>query len=143
MPAYSKRKKSLLQVRIPFVVARVVPGTGADSAKLQPADSIVAVNGQPTPFYVDYQNAIRNLKDTLVDLSYYRDGALQTTPIKTGKNATIGVYAHGFDRFLKTERRRYSLEEAFPVALIRSYDLIASQMKACLLYTSPSPRDRG
>ncbi|MGH1338888.1 MAG: RIP metalloprotease RseP [Aureispira sp.] len=130
MPAYSKRKKSLLQVRIPFVVARVVPGTGADSAQLQPADSIVAVNGQPTPFYVDYQNAIRDLKDTMVNLSYYRAGALQTTPIKTGKNATIGVYAHGFDRFLKTERRRYSLGESFPIALRRSYDLIASQMKA-------------
>lgn len=130
LPAYSKRKKSLLQVRIPFVVAKVVPETGADSAQLQIADSIVAVNGQATPFYIDYQKAIRNLKDTLVNLSYYRDGNLLTTAVKTSPNATIGVYAHGFDYFLKTERRKYSLGEAFPVALTRSYDLIASQIKA-------------
>jgi regulator of sigma E protease len=130
LPAYSKRKKSLLNVRIPFVVAKVVPGTGADSAQLQPSDSIVAVNGLATPFYVDYQNAIRNLKDTLVELSYYREGTLRTASLQTSENATIGVYAHSFGRFLKTERRRYSLNEAFPAAFAKSYDLIESQVKA-------------
>lgn len=130
LPSYSKRQKSLLNVRIPFVVAKVVSGTGADSAQLQPSDSIVAVNGLSTPFYVDYQNAIRNLKDTLVELSYYRAGTLKTASIQTSKNATIGVYAHSFGHFLKTERRQYSLNEAFPVAFAKSYDLIASQVKA-------------
>lgn len=130
LPSYSKKKMSLLYVRIPFVIAKVAPNSGADSAKLAPGDSIIALNGQPTPYFIDFKRVIRNLKDTLVTVSYYREGRLTTTALKTSPNATIGVNPYGFDRFMKTERRRYSLSQAVPMAFSRSYDLIASQVKA-------------
>lgn len=130
LPRYSKRKESLLYVRIPFVIAKVGPETGAAAAHMQKGDSIIALNGQPTPFFIDFKEAIRDLKDTTVTITYYRDGQRQTTTIRTSANATIGVAPYGFDRYMKTERRRYSLGEAFPVAMTRSYDLIASQVKA-------------
>jgi regulator of sigma E protease len=130
LPAYSKKEKSLMDIRIPFVIGKVGLGTGADSARLQAGDSIVAVNGQPTPFFIDFKRAVRPYKDSVISIAYYRAGKLQNSLVKTSENATIGVNPRGYGFFLDLERRHYSLSESIPLAFNRSYDLIASQLKA-------------
>lgn len=128
IPKHNKTKGMLYTVRVPFVVGEVVENSPA-AAKLQEGDSIVALNGNPTRYFMEFKRAMQLYKDSSVVLSYYRDGVLQTTTVGTTEDATIGVRPYGPDRYVEFKRKRYSLVESFPLAGTRSVQFMRDQIK--------------
>lgn len=129
IPKHNKTKGMLYTARIPFVIGEVVEKSPAAAAKLQEGDSIVALNGSPTRYFMEFRRAIQPYKNRSVVLSYYRDGVLQTTTVGTTEKATIGVIPYGPDRYFEFERKRYSLTESFPLAGTRSIQFMRDQIK--------------
>lgn len=129
IPRHNKKEGLLYNMRIPFVIGKVLDDSPAATAKLQEGDSIVAINGTPTHYFMEFKRTIKPYKDSSVIVSYYRDGVLQKTEVGTSENATIGVAPYGPDRYFEFKRKRYSLAESFPLAWTRSIQFMRDQIK--------------
>ena len=66
-------------VNFPTVIDRVMPSSGAERAGLMPNDEIIAVNGQPTPYFTNLVEALRKYSGEAVTLSVLREGQGQMT----------------------------------------------------------------
>ncbi|NDV57746.1 RIP metalloprotease RseP [Bacteroides sp. 519] len=116
--------------RFPFVLDSIVPNSPAFVAGLQRGDSIVALNGMPTPAYYDYselieaieKNAATATTDSLnvheITLDYYRNGELCTTTAVADSAFKIGVLPQGnLSKFLPLVKVSYSFFESFPAGI--------------------------
>jgi regulator of sigma E protease len=72
------------QVRVQPVLSKVLPGSPAALAGLQPGDRVLSVGGHPTPYFEDIQNFIVAHPDTEILMSFSRGGAVQTRQVMTG-----------------------------------------------------------
>ncbi|MEZ5017388.1 MAG: RIP metalloprotease RseP [Flavipsychrobacter sp.] len=73
--AKSKRSSApFITPRVPIVIAKVSDGTAADKMGLKSKDSIIAVNGETTLFYDEFDNKKRSLAGEAIVLTVVRDG---------------------------------------------------------------------
>ena len=123
-------KAPLFSPRVPFVAAAFGDNSGAKEAGMQVGDSLIACNGNPTPFFSDFKKAVASYKDTTVSIDFYRNNTLQTRTVKTSEKGLIGVAPYGPDRYFDYERDKYGFLAAFPAGYTKSYDFLATQIKA-------------
>ncbi len=71
-----------ISLRTPFVVERVVEGSAAEEAGLQPGDRIVAVNGQEVTFFDEFEAQLNKNAGKEVRLGVVRNA--QDQPEQTG-----------------------------------------------------------
>jgi len=64
-------------VNFPTVIDRVMPASSAERAGLIPGDEIIAVNGEPTPFFPDLVETLLRHAEETVTLSVLRTGKEQ------------------------------------------------------------------
>ena len=76
--------------RFKFSVDSVVANSNAQKAGLIKGDSIVAVNNNTVTFYDEVQAQLQKNKNTKVDLSVKRKGALITLPAQVTAAGTLG-----------------------------------------------------
>lgn len=127
---YSKKKIRLFEPRMPFVAGEVKKEMPAAAAGLEKEDSIVACNGIPTPFFNDFLKFVSQEKDKDVKIDYYRDGTLLSTVVHTTKEGQVGLAPYGPSRYFKLDTIHYGFFESYPVAMGKSYDFLANQVKA-------------
>src|SRR5690606_37310652 len=61
-------------INTPTIVDEVTEKSNAQKAGLQHKDSIVSLNGTPTPFFGDFRNALAEQKNKEVRVGIYRNG---------------------------------------------------------------------
>ena len=88
---YQKRRYVLLSEWIPAVVDSVLPDNAAYFAGIQKGDSIVAVNGVPTPCNVQMTEELQRHPCDSVTIDYYRAGEKRTARLFIGDQGKIGV----------------------------------------------------
>jgi len=93
----SRDTKSFVSVRAPFYVDSIKKKSGAEEAGLLKGDQIIAVNGKSTPYYHEFKRAVRDLKDTSIQLSLVRKADTVNMQVKVDENGNIGVYARSLD----------------------------------------------
>ena len=76
---------------IPFVVDTVLPGNAADLAGIEKGDSIVAIDGVPTPCAIQVTLELQKHPCDSITLDYYRNGERQTAHLFIGDQGKIGV----------------------------------------------------
>lgn len=102
--------------RIPTVVDTVMPNRDIFDKGLQKGDSIVSLNGNPTPFFSDFQLEMQNLEgdSVLATIGFYRDGEKMEIAAHASKKE--GRYTFGFGNtipdFLEPTHIDYSFGEA-------------------------------
>lgn len=127
---YSKKKIRLFEPRVPFVAGRVVEKSPAEAAGFQKEDSIVACNNTSTPFFNDFLALVSQEKDKDVKIDYYRNGVLKSTTLHTTEEGKIGLGPYPPTRFFELDTIHYGFFESYPVAVVKSYDFLANQVKA-------------
>lgn len=123
--------------RIPFVVADVAPGGGADLAKLQKGDKILAVNGVSLPFFDQYGDVLRTYANESVDIDIEREGMLVSQRVAIDSLGRIGVYAVSPFSLLDLEQANYSFFKAIPVGLKKAKATTLDYVKQLRLIFSP------
>ena len=122
--------------RYPFVVDRLVEGSPAQQAGLQPGDSLTSWNGLPMtiadmPLY--RQQMQERGADHQVTLTYYRAGQADTISICTDSLYQIGAYpVSQLTQLMPTVSRQYSFFSAFPAGVALGIQTLAgyvNQMK--------------
>ena len=103
--------------RFPTVVKTVMPGTPGERAGLMAGDSLVAIQGRPTPAFSDFVAELSQWPDSLVRVDYYREGVEGSLYIQLDSTATIGFAATLPAEMYKTEHTRYSFFECIPAGI--------------------------
>jgi|AGTN01.3.fsa_nt_gi RIP metalloprotease RseP len=110
-------KEGFATYRIPAVVYQPMEGSAADRAGLMAGDSIVGVNGIPTPVFGDLRAVLESNRHQQVSLDYYRNGTLYTTAIQVDSAGTLGFYAQTAPQIYEIVTREYGFFESFPAGI--------------------------
>lgn len=102
-------KKGFGSYQIPTIVKEVIKDKEAAKIGLRGGDSLVAVNGVPTPTFDLFRSELEKNKDKSIELSYYRGGVLDTVAARLDSTATLGFYPNSFQT-----KVHYSFFQSFP-----------------------------
>lgn len=124
---YQKRRYTLVAEWIPFVVDSVLPDNAAFFAGIEKGDSIVAVNGVPTPCNIILTEELQRYPCDSITVDYYRQGELQTTRAFLGDQCKLGIVPK-LDIF-EFAHEDYSFWRAIPAGIKYGWDILAMYVK--------------
>lgn len=104
-------------VRIPFVIDKFSKLSTAEHAGIKPGDRIISVDSLATPYFNDYQAAIKGKKNQKLTIGVIRNNDTLKIPVELNNDGKIGVHNSGDLTKLgfSIETRKYSFIEAIPV----------------------------
>lgn len=137
--SYENKDKTLFVPQSPFIVSEAAKDSPAEGAGIQQRDRLIALDGEATPYFMDFLNRVKTKKSQAVqvtalrpnkeDLDYTGADTLQFDLTTTDKG-TIGVFVLNPAEYYGTEVQTYSFGEAMPLGFVRGYDFLALQIKA-------------
>lgn len=131
LSAHKNKDKSLFGARVPFIADRMVKDSPAERAGVQPGDRIIAFNDTPTPYFHEFQRLAGANPGKEVEVTVLRgDADTLRLPITLSDEGKAGIFPRGYGHFFSTERKEYSLLQAFPAGFVKGYDFLAVQLKA-------------
>ena len=120
---YEKRRFVLMAEWIPAVVDSVFPDNAAYYAGMRKGDSIVAVNGVPTPSNVQMTEELQRHPCDSVMIDFYRANEKHTARLFIGDQCKIGVSIRW--NIFELEHKEYSFLEAIPAGIQYGWDILA------------------
>lgn len=117
-----------VQIRFPFEVGAVEPGTGAESAGIETGDKILAVNNQPIQYFDEMQSALEPLMGKTAQVVRQGKAGIDTLsiPVMTDE-ARIGI---GVQALIEPTRRQYEFGEAIVKGTTRAFTVVIVNAKA-------------
>jgi regulator of sigma E protease len=97
----------------PFVIDSVTPKSPALAAKLQPGDSLFALNSDTLFFFQQFGQQLRHNKNKTVAVHFYRKGQPMQADVKLGEDGLLGVMAKSPDNYLEFKTQDYSFFAAW------------------------------
>ncbi|MEN0006097.1 MAG: RIP metalloprotease RseP [Bacteroidota bacterium] len=128
---YENKNERLFVARVPFVAGGIAKDAPAEKAGLQKDDKIVALNGQPMPYFSDFYRSVTKLKNTPVEVTVVRaEKDTINLAITTNEQGKIGVAPYGAGYFFDTAREDYTLAQALPAGVAKGWNFLVVQIKA-------------
>lgn len=127
LTSYKNKGERLFIARVPFVAQDFSEGSPAKEAGVQVDDRVIALDGKPTPFFLDFFNAVKDKKEQKVAMTVLRNqkDTLDFNLITTAEGR-VGIYPYP----LETERQNYTLLQALPAGTIKGWNILFDQIKA-------------
>jgi len=125
-------KQGFAAFRFPTVIRDVTNGSPAKKAGLLPNDSLVAINGVITETFSDFADALFQHKDSLITLTYYREGRRMTLSVMPDESGKIGFYPRYYSEIFPTQKIEYSVLASIPAGIQKGVGKLtgyASDMK--------------
>ncbi|MCS6917825.1 MAG: RIP metalloprotease RseP [Chitinophagales bacterium] len=133
----SRDAASFISVRFPFVVEEVLPGGLADRMNLQRNDLVLAVNDLPAFYYHEVRRLLYLSRNQPVSVTILRNGSLVRLEGTLGSDGLLGVRPYFYDRFLKTETKKYNVFSALPAGIRKAWLTVEGYVKQFALIFSP------
>jgi regulator of sigma E protease len=131
LSAHKNKDKSLFGARVPFIADRMVKDSPAERAGVKPGDRIIGFNDTPTPYFHEFQRMAGANPGKEVEITVLRgDADTLRLPITLSDEGKAGIFPRGYGHFFSTERKEYTLLQAFPAGFVKGYDFLAVQLKA-------------
>ena len=142
--SYKKQRYVLIAEWIPFVVDTVLPGNAAYLAGIQKGDSIVAIDGVPTPCAVMVPLELQKHPCDSITIDYYRAGELQTARLFIGDQGKIGAGPKNQLAYFEIEHTDYSFFQAIPAGISSGWEILAMYVKQFrLVFTKEGAQSLG
>ena len=131
LSSYEYKNKMLFTARMPFKVLQVMKDSPAEEAGIDKDDRIIALNGEPTPYFFDFAKAVQGKKSEEIQLTILRNSSdtLQKA-LTTTEKGLIGVQRYGPGQLFGTEREEYTLAQALPAGVVKGWTFLEDQIKA-------------
>jgi regulator of sigma E protease len=115
-------------IRFPGIVNDFEKGSNAEKAGLKKGDTLIGVNGTPTPFFTDFQKAVRSQPNKTIQIQVLRGGDTVQMPVQVSKEGRIGVAPLGSLKKLgfQSETKKYSFFEAIPAGFDRCIQTLSN-----------------
>ena len=142
--SYDKRRYVLVTEWIPFVVDTVLPGNAADFAGIEKGDSIISIDGVPTPCAVQVTLELQKHPCDSITLDYYRTGELHTAHLFIGDQGKIGVGPKNQLAYFELEHTDYTFWQAIPAGIEYGWNILAMYVKQFrLVFTKEGAQSLG
>ena len=123
-------EKGLLQLRIPFVIGNVAEGTPAQSAGLQPNDSIIGINDKHLVAYSDIVKELDTLKGETIIVGFIRNDSTMRLPLILTDEGKTGIQIDpNITRYFKTKKIEYGFFESFPAGIKQGWEGLVNYVK--------------
>lgn len=122
-------EKTLLQLRIPFVLGNVVEGAPASLAGLQPNDSIIGINHKNIVAYSDIVKELDSLKGQTITVDFIRNDSTLQKALTLTADGKMGVQLKNPTEYFKTKRTEYGFFQSFPAGIIKGWDGLVNYVK--------------
>lgn len=118
--------------RFPQKTAEVSKSSPADKAGLKVDDRIISVDGKSTAFFNEFNEAIKDKKNSTIIVQALRNGTdTISMNMDLGEDGKLGVLSVVDSKeFFPIQRDKYSLTEAFPKGADRAWGFLTGQLKA-------------
>lgn len=126
---YQKRNYVLINYFIPFVVDSVMENNAAYFGGMQKGDSVVSINGEPTPCTVMVQNALAEHPCDSITVGYYRAAEYQEARLFIGDHCKMGVLMKPITDYVSLVHKDYTLLEAIPAGIKYGWDQLVMYVK--------------
>lgn len=118
---------SFINIRFPFDIREVAPGSAAEQIGLKADDKISAVNGQPIIYFDELQKALAEVKEEEVNLTIERAGATMEKTALVSSEGTIGIAVNSL---LEPVVRKYGIAESLTKGTERAFGVVIINAKA-------------
>lgn len=113
--------------RIKFAIDTVALNSGAQAAGLKHGDSIIAVNGNATPYFDEMQAQLRQNKNKQVQLTINRNNAVQNITAQINKEGILGFKPKA--DLPKRENIRYGFFASLPIGATKAWSMFTDNAK--------------
>ena len=125
-----------MTIRIPVVIANLMPGEPAEKAGLLKADRIVKVGNDTTPAITEFMPVLAANKGKTLPFTIIRNGNEMTLDVAVSDAGKIGIQMLSPAEIFKVEEVRYSLLGAIPRGWEIGTDRLASYVSSLKLVFS-------
>ncbi len=141
----SKNPKNLMIPRYPFVVKDFAPGSLAKHIGMQIGDSLVSINGKPTPSAQDFTTTLSSLAGDSAVIGLYRNGRLMEIPALLGSDGKLGIYAEtDISKFYSVIHHSYTLWQAIPEGISYGWETLTTYVTSLkVLFTKDGAKSLG
>lgn len=120
-----------MSARIPVVVARTMPGGGAQEAGLQPGDRIVEVGDTPTPSFGEFTQTLHEEAGTVRQMKIIsREGDERIAPVAINENGKIGIQLVEPSELFDHQVVQYTLWESIPRGVGMGWEQLVTYVKS-------------
>lgn len=138
------KSSKLIEIRYPFVIDKVTEGSPAAEAKLQPGDSIIAVNGKQMNLFQDISPELEASKNTLITVTFVRNKAIQNTELQVNENGKLGVGLRSPYNYLETKKETYGFFASIPAGINMGVETLTNYVKQFkLVFTKEGSKSLG
>lgn len=125
-------KQGFAGYRFPTVIKDVVKGSPCEKAGLMAGDSLTAIQGKSIATFPDFVETLALYKDSLIQLTYYRNGIASTLAIHPDKDGKLGFASKMPSEIFRMKTQEYSFFESIPAGIKKGIGKLtgyASDMK--------------
>lgn len=122
--------------RVPFEVAGVVEGSGAEKAGLQAGDRFVAFEGERTEFFDQYSPLLMAHAGKVVNVGVQRDDEVVDVAVEVDANGKIGVGLNSA-QYIPIRTRTYNFWQAIPRGAQRVGEEMSDYWKQLKMIVQP------
>ncbi|MBK9024619.1 MAG: RIP metalloprotease RseP [Saprospiraceae bacterium] len=122
---------SMINARLPTIVAKVDPKSPGGKAGLTEGDQVVMINNKPVPYYHELMKELESSKNKTISLEVVRKkDTMVLSNIKLDEKGVVGFNPYGPDKYYKYDVKKYSLIEAMPAGVHKGVDFLSKQISA-------------
>lgn len=136
---YQKRPYVLFSYYIPFIVDSVMENNAAYFGGMEKGDSVVSINGEPTPCTIMVQNALAEHPCDSITVGFYRTVSGQQsadsgkeymeTRLFIGDHAKMGVIMKPVTAFYEPVIKEYGFFESIPSGIQYGWSILVSYVR--------------
>lgn len=125
MQQLMRNKQGFAGLRFPMVVKELPAGASpARTAGMIPGDSIVSINGIPTPTADSVATLLNSNKGSEIQVGFYRNGQEMVLPLVTDSLGKLGIHLTSPAELYPTITRTYSFFESFPAGAMKGINTL-------------------
>jgi regulator of sigma E protease len=119
MQRVMRDKKGFASIRFPMIVEKLSgENSPAALAGLQAGDTIVSIDGLPTPTLYDVRQQLANRKNQLITVGFNRKGVEQSLRFRTDTAGNIGIFlVNNPSRIYPAVTQTYGFFASFPAGI--------------------------
>jgi len=109
--------KGFAAFRFPTVIKDVIKKSPCAEAGLMPGDSLTAIQGKEVATFANFIDKLSSSKDSLIQLTFFRNGMTQTIAIHPDKDGKLGFAPKMPNEIFATKKLEFTLLEAIPAGI--------------------------
>ena len=135
----AENQQPFMVYRIPTIVDQVQPRMGAEKARLQPGDRMLAVNGVATPDVISFSEELGKNKGKEVSIQYERGGRVLTASnVPIDNNGMVGIQkVIDPAKIFNATIIHYNLLQSVPRGIQMGWDKMVNYVKQLKLIFTP------